>query len=254
MWGGRPRLRRVPQTRLFPNRLRWVSTVRGSPWTRSFARRIEDFNPGYRPTRAPAAGPGTASITRKPARSCGSLGSTMTSSTGGRFEATVGQDGRGATERLATRTSGRRSRGVRARPSNPQKICAPPPPVPPSRATRSLCPPETLARRARSSRLNRAPSGFRCRRYCRTPPPYVPPTRSGYRGQTSNRRAFRREAECRWIPTPRLHLVAAHILVVEVLQPTAEFLLVFLVGNRGGQLGGFEHGVVDEDGAIQAQG
>src|ERR1035438_6420277 len=54
--------------------------------------------------------------------------------------------------------------------------------------------------------------------------------------------------------TAWLHLVAAHILVVEVLQPTAEFLLVFLVGNRGGQLGGFQHGVVDENRAVQAQG
>src|ERR1039458_7298103 len=54
--------------------------------------------------------------------------------------------------------------------------------------------------------------------------------------------------------TAWLHLVAAQILVVEVLQPTAEFLLVFLVGNRGGQLGGFQHGVVDENRAVQAQG
>src|ERR1035438_10202892 len=54
--------------------------------------------------------------------------------------------------------------------------------------------------------------------------------------------------------TAWLHLVAAHILVVEVLQPTAEFLLVFLIGNRGGQLGGFQHGVVDENRAVQAQG
>ena len=50
-----------------------------------------------------------------------------------------------------------------------------------------------------------------------------------------------------------LHLVAAKILVTEILEPFAQFLALDLLVDRVRHLRVLEHGIVDEDGAVEPQ-
>ena len=50
-----------------------------------------------------------------------------------------------------------------------------------------------------------------------------------------------------------LHLVAAEILVVEVFQPFAQLFVIANLGHRRHALRRFQHGVLNEDWAIEAQ-
>src|SRR5262249_18829129 len=63
-------------------------------------------------------------------------------------------------------------------------------------------------------------------------------------------------ARTSWRPDDQfgLHLVSAHVLIVEVFKPLTQLFIIDFVGSRARDFGVFEHVVFDENRAIGSQG